>query len=199
MLFVANTRLRTFQPLNFEEKDSIKKFPLHLARDKLKQAVEKLMPMWTEVDTDDALELLGPGTVNSRAFAATGIWTTFYWHRMVTFSIADVTFPVLFVLLMQLILGISLVGAPIHFLLPSNVQRNGRDRRRPINAIQNFCFTAFTILRKSVNLILNLGALMVDANVPDIKHGDVHEQIQEKSYESWSIERVNLKANLFCL
>ena len=45
---------------------------------------------------------------------------------------------------------------------------------------KNFCFTAFTILRKSANLILNLVALMVDANIPDIRHRDVHEQIQEK-------------------
>src|ERR1700761_953168 len=45
---------------------------------------------------------------------------------------------------------------------------------------KNFCFTAFTILRKSANLMLNLVALMVDANIPDIKHRDVHEQIQEK-------------------
>ena len=45
---------------------------------------------------------------------------------------------------------------------------------------KHFCFTAFTILRKSANLILNLVALMVDANIPDIKHRDVHEQIQEK-------------------
>ncbi|KAF9070787.1 putative atypical/PIKK/PI3K protein kinase [Rhodocollybia butyracea] len=46
---------------------------------------------------------------------------------------------------------------------------------------KSFCFTAFTILRKSANLILNLVALMVDANIPDInKHRDVHEQIQEK-------------------
>ncbi|KAF8896526.1 putative atypical/PIKK/PI3K protein kinase [Infundibulicybe gibba] len=45
---------------------------------------------------------------------------------------------------------------------------------------KNFSFTAFTILRKSANLILNLVALMVDANIPDIKHRDVHEQIQEK-------------------
>lgn len=45
---------------------------------------------------------------------------------------------------------------------------------------KSFCFTAFTILRKSANLILNLVTLMVDANIPDIKHRDVHEQIQEK-------------------
>ncbi|TRM64867.1 kinase-like domain-containing protein [Schizophyllum amplum] len=45
---------------------------------------------------------------------------------------------------------------------------------------KNFCFTAFTILRKSANLMLNLVALMVDANIPDIKHRDVHEQIQDK-------------------
>ncbi|KAF7367441.1 Phosphatidylinositol 3-kinase VPS34 [Mycena sanguinolenta] len=45
---------------------------------------------------------------------------------------------------------------------------------------KKFCRTAFNILRKSANLILNLVALMVDANIPDIKHRDVHEQIQEK-------------------
>lgn len=45
---------------------------------------------------------------------------------------------------------------------------------------KNFCFTAFTILRKSANLILNLVMLMIDANIPDIKHRDVHEQIQDK-------------------
>ncbi|QRV75171.1 atypical/PIKK/PI3K kinase [Ceratobasidium sp. AG-Ba] len=45
---------------------------------------------------------------------------------------------------------------------------------------KNHCFTAFSILRKSANLILNLVALMVDANIPDIKHRDVHEQVQEK-------------------
>lgn len=32
-----------------------------------------------------------------------------------------------------------------------------------------FCYTAFTGLRKNANLILNLVALMVDANIPDIK------------------------------
>ena len=42
------------------------------------------------------------------------------------------------------------------------------------------CFTAFSILRKSANLILNLVALMADANIPDLKHRDVHEQLQDK-------------------
>ena len=32
----------------------------------VKQAVEELLPMWTEIDTDDALELLGPGIIDSR-------------------------------------------------------------------------------------------------------------------------------------
>ena len=45
---------------------------------------------------------------------------------------------------------------------------------------KTFCFTAFNILRKSANLLLNLVTLMVDANIPDIKHRDVHEQLQEK-------------------
>jgi len=35
----------------------------------VKQAVEELLPMWTEIDTDDALELLGPSIVDSRVRA----------------------------------------------------------------------------------------------------------------------------------
>jgi phosphatidylinositol 3-kinase len=45
---------------------------------------------------------------------------------------------------------------------------------------KSFCFTAFIILRKSANLILNLLALMVDANIPDVTHRDVHEQVLGK-------------------
>ena len=74
------------QPLTSEEKDLIWKFRFYLARDKrgltkflksvtwrdsseVKQAVEELLPHWTEIDTDDALELLGPSTVDSRVRA----------------------------------------------------------------------------------------------------------------------------------
>ncbi|TCD66702.1 Phosphatidylinositol (PI) 3-kinase [Steccherinum ochraceum] len=45
---------------------------------------------------------------------------------------------------------------------------------------KTFCFTAFTILRKSANLMLNLITLMVHANIPRIKHRDVHEQVLGK-------------------
>lgn len=45
---------------------------------------------------------------------------------------------------------------------------------------KSYSFTAFTILRKSANLILNLVSLMVDANIPDIKHRDVHGELQQK-------------------
>ena len=31
--------------------------------------MEELLPQWTEIDTDDALELLGPSTVDSRVRA----------------------------------------------------------------------------------------------------------------------------------
>jgi phosphatidylinositol 3-kinase len=72
--------------LTSEEKDLVWKYRFYLARDKrgltkfvksvtwrdpmeVKQAVEELLPMWTEIDTDDALELLGPGTVDSRVRA----------------------------------------------------------------------------------------------------------------------------------
>ncbi|KAI9308010.1 kinase-like domain-containing protein [Cunninghamella echinulata] len=37
------------------------------------------------------------------------------------------------------------------------------------NKFRQFCYTAFTALRRNANLILNLFALMVDANIPDIK------------------------------
>jgi phosphatidylinositol 3-kinase len=74
------------QPLNSEEKDQIWKFRFYLSRDKrgltkflksvtwrdqseVKQAVEELLPQWAEIDIDDALELLGPGTVDSRVRA----------------------------------------------------------------------------------------------------------------------------------
>jgi phosphatidylinositol 3-kinase len=71
------------QVLTLEEKDLVWKYRFYLTRDKrgltkfvksvtwrdpmeVKQAVEELLPMWTEIDTDDALELLGPGIVDSR-------------------------------------------------------------------------------------------------------------------------------------
>lgn len=74
------------QPLTSEEKDLIWKFRFYLTRDKrgltkflksvtwrdpseVKQAVEELLPQWTEIDVDDALELLGPNTVDSRVRA----------------------------------------------------------------------------------------------------------------------------------
>lgn len=69
-----------------EEKDLIWKFRFYLTRDRrgltkfvksvtwrdpseVKQAVEELLPQWTEIDTDDALELLGPNTLDSRVRA----------------------------------------------------------------------------------------------------------------------------------
>jgi phosphatidylinositol 3-kinase len=72
--------------LTSEEKDLVWKYRFYLTRDKrgltkfvrsvtwrdpmeVKQAVEELLPMWTEIDTDDALELLGPGIVDSRVRA----------------------------------------------------------------------------------------------------------------------------------
>jgi phosphatidylinositol 3-kinase len=45
---------------------------------------------------------------------------------------------------------------------------------------KSYCFTGFSILRKSANLILNLVTLMSDAGIQDIKDRNVHEQIQDK-------------------
>jgi phosphatidylinositol 3-kinase len=77
------------QELNSEEKDLIWKFRHHLTREKrgltkfikavswndqteVRQAIQ-LLPKWTEIDIDDALELLGPTYDNSevRAYAVT--------------------------------------------------------------------------------------------------------------------------------
>ena len=72
--------------LEEEEKDLIWKFRFYLSRDKMaltkflksvswtdpsevKQAVETLLPMWTDVEMVDALELLGPGFVDGRVRA----------------------------------------------------------------------------------------------------------------------------------
>jgi phosphatidylinositol 3-kinase len=35
----------------------------------VKQAVEEILPQWSEIDMDDALELLGPATADSRVRA----------------------------------------------------------------------------------------------------------------------------------
>lgn len=57
---------------------------------------------------------------------------------------------------------------------------------------KNYCFVAFNSLRKNANLILNLFALMVHANVPDIalepdkavlkvrQMESIHQEVQEK-------------------
>lgn len=44
----------------------------------------------------------------------------------------------------------------------------GANSQHYIN-FQQYCYTAFITLRRNANLILNLFALMVDANIPDIK------------------------------
>lgn len=71
------------QPLEAEEKDLLWKFRFYLSRDKkaltkflksvtwtdsseVKQAVEVLLPMWADVEMEDALELLGPGFGDGR-------------------------------------------------------------------------------------------------------------------------------------
>lgn len=45
----------------------------------------------------------------------------------------------------------------------------GGARSANFATFQQYCFTAFLALRKSSSLILNLFALMTDANIPDIR------------------------------
>jgi len=49
------------------------------------------------------------------------------------------------------------------------VQAMGGMDGADFNKFKSYCFTAFNILRKSANLILNLFSLMTDSNVQDIR------------------------------
>lgn len=59
--------------------------------------------------------------------------------------------------------------APAMKLCKEMVEGMGGSSSPYYSAFKSYCFTAYTTLRKSSNLILNLFALMVDANIQDIK------------------------------
>ncbi|KAK9476575.1 kinase-like domain-containing protein [Lipomyces japonicus] len=59
--------------------------------------------------------------------------------------------------------------APLMKLPIQIVEGMGGEQSDNFQKFRNYCFTAYMTLRKSANLILNLFALMVDANIPDIK------------------------------
>ncbi|KAK3838131.1 MAG: atypical/PIKK/PI3K protein kinase [Linnemannia gamsii] len=70
--------------------------------------------------------------------------------------------------------GFILGRDPKPFPAPMKITKEMVDAMGGVNSVhyQNFrshCVTAYNILRKSANLILNLFGLMVDANIPDIK------------------------------
>jgi phosphatidylinositol 3-kinase len=59
--------------------------------------------------------------------------------------------------------------APLMKLDPAMVQGMGGPQHAYHAQFKQFCFTAYASLRKSANLILNLFALMSEANIPDIR------------------------------
>ncbi|KAK2624842.1 hypothetical protein QTJ16_006035 [Diplocarpon rosae] len=59
--------------------------------------------------------------------------------------------------------------APAMKLCKEMVDGMGGSSSEHYAQFKQYCFTAYTTLRKSSNLILNLFSLMVDANIPDIK------------------------------
>jgi phosphatidylinositol 3-kinase len=59
--------------------------------------------------------------------------------------------------------------APAMKLCKEMVDGMGGSNSEQYKQFKQYCFTAYTTLRKSSNLILNLFSLMVDANIPDIK------------------------------
>jgi phosphatidylinositol 3-kinase len=72
--------------------------------------------------------------------------------------------------------------APQMKLCKEMVEGMGSSNSSHYAAFKSYCFTAYTTLRKSSNLILNLFSLMVDANIPDIKvePGRVVEKVRER-------------------
>ncbi|KAF9917734.1 Phosphatidylinositol (PI) 3-kinase [Lobosporangium transversale] len=70
--------------------------------------------------------------------------------------------------------GFILGRDPKPFPAPMKITKEMVDAMGGFNSVhyqsfKSYCFTAYNILRKSANLILNLFGLMVDANIPDIK------------------------------
>lgn len=63
---------------------------------------------------------------------------------------------------------------------PQMIEAMGGTTSPEFARFQQLCFIAFSILRKSANLILNLVSLMSEANIPNVKQRNVHEQLQEK-------------------
>lgn len=59
--------------------------------------------------------------------------------------------------------------APAMKLCKEMVEGMGGSSSTHYRQFKQYCFTAYTTLRKSSNLILNLFSLMVDANIPDIR------------------------------
>ncbi|KAG9255466.1 kinase-like domain-containing protein [Emericellopsis atlantica] len=59
--------------------------------------------------------------------------------------------------------------APAMKLSKEMVDCMGGDKSENYKQFREYCFLAYTALRKSSNLILNLFSLMVDANIPDIR------------------------------
>lgn len=59
--------------------------------------------------------------------------------------------------------------APMMKLCKEMVEGMGGTTSSHYLQFKQYCFTAYTTLRKSANLILNLFSLMVDANIPDIR------------------------------
>lgn len=59
--------------------------------------------------------------------------------------------------------------APLMKLSKEMIEGMGGAQSKHYQEFKQHCFTAYTTLRKSSNLILNLFSLMVDANIPDIR------------------------------
>lgn len=80
--------------------------------------------------------------------------------------------------------------APQMKLCKEMVEGMGSSTSAHYAAFKSYCFTAYTTLRKSSNLILNLFSLMVDANIPDIKvePGRVVEKVRERFHLEMSEE-----------
>lgn len=73
-------------------------------------------------------------------------------------------------------------------ICPEMIEAMGGLQSSDFAHFKSLCLVAFTILRKSANLILNLVLLMGEASIPNFPHRSVHDMFQEKFCTNMSEE-----------
>lgn len=73
----------------------------------------------------------------------------------------------------------------------------GGARSEGYQKFKELCCTAYNILRKNANLIINMFMLMVDANIPDIQYGADPMKNINKVQEKFKLDATDAQAVQF--